>query len=196
MISTSLIAAVLLTAGSSAAAPATVADVCHLDLEHSIATFWNQMLSVAGCSQDTAILQVDYPDELGLMVEQLERRIAPALQLDLVMVQFAPDDVAIRAASQIGMSELGLVTRARASISTTTPNSAELRRELEPMLAHALTAARLAFEGIDRAAIERTRAVHDPVTLQAVRNARAMLKLLGPSRTRNSYDVSSAGAGR
>jgi len=180
------IAAVALTAGASRTPPTTIPDdVCHLDLDQ-VATFWNQLLSVAGCAQDTSILDVADSEELEPMVHELERGLAPSLRLDLMIIASGPDDVAIRAASQIGMSELALVTRARASIAMT-PQAGRLHRELEPLLHHALVTARLAFRGIDRAAAEQPQAIHDPVTAHVVRNARSMLRLLGPSSEEDRY---------
>lgn len=153
---------------------------------------WNKALSFAGCVQDATVFQVTNADELRPMLIALTRGLAPTLALYLSIIQYGPEPVQVRAAYQIGMMYIGLITRARSSIVlpdgwTTDPEGTreyrELHDSLEPMLQPALHTARLVFGMIDRVATEKPSIAPDPVTKQMVRSARQMIRVLDRQET-------------
>lgn len=153
---------------------------------------WNKALSFAGCVQDSTVFEVSDADELRPMLVALTRSLAPTLALYLSIIQYGPEPVQLRAAYQIGMMYIGLVTRARSSIVlpdgwTRDPDGVreyrELHDSLEPMLQPPLHTARLVFGMIDRVATEKPSIAPDPVTKQMVRSARQMVRLLDRQET-------------
>jgi hypothetical protein len=144
-----------------------------------LAVMWDQVLSLAACLLDGDVFAISDPDALPAMVDAMMERDVPALQLDLLAIRTGTDDVAIRAAFQVGSAELALVVRARSSLVPTARTSrAALGSRLEPLLAPVLHSARLAFEGIVEAAAAAPAAVADPVTRNAVRAAAQHLREL------------------
>jgi hypothetical protein len=148
---------------------------------------WNKGLSFAGCVQDSTVFEVSNADELRPMLVELTRGLAPTLALYLSIIQYGPEPVQLRAAYQIGMMYIGLITRARSSIVlpdgwTNDPEGVREYREmhdsLEPMLQPPLHTARLVFGMIDRVATEKPSIARDPVTKQMVRSARQMIRVL------------------
>jgi len=153
---------------------------------------WNKALSFAGCVQDSTVFEVSDADELRPMLVELTRALAPTLALYLSIIQYGPEPVQLRAAYQIGMMYIALVTRARSSIvladdwmtdPTAMREYRELHDSLEPMLKPALHTARIVFGTIDRVATENPSIASDPVTKQMLRSARAMLLLLERQET-------------
>ncbi|HSD90332.1 MAG TPA: hypothetical protein VLB44_22540 [Kofleriaceae bacterium] len=153
---------------------------------------WSKALSFAGCVQDATVFEVSDPDELRPMLLELTRALAPTLALYLSIIQYGPEPVQVRAAYQIGMMYVALVTRARSSIvladgEMSDPEAVreyrDLHDSLEPMLQRPIHTARLVFIMVDRVARENPSIAPDPVTKQMVRSARAMLLLLDRQET-------------
>jgi hypothetical protein len=153
---------------------------------------WNKALSFAGCVQDATVFEISDADELRPMLVEMTRVLAPTLALYLSIIQYGPEPVQVRAAYQIGMMYIGLVTRARSSIvladdwatdSKAARDYRELHDSLEPLLQPSIHTARLVFGMIDRVATENPSIAPDPVTKQMVRSARSMLLLLDRQET-------------
>jgi len=129
---------------------------------------WNQLLSYAA-----SVGRIVSAFQLPGFIEQLEVALVPSLMYYVAAVQNGPGPVKIRAAYQIGMSQLTLVTRARMSMT-----SPELGEELEPMLEAPAKLAWSAFTLIDRVATENPEVAPDVVTQNIVRSARQYAVLL------------------
>ena len=146
---------------------------------------WNQLLSFAACVEDTSAV-VGTSDDIEQLVENMAHALAPSLALYLQAIQKEPAPVQIRAAYHVGMAYLGLVTRARASI--TAPHDlknekamAEYRdkhAKLEKLLAPALKACRMTFVVIVAAVKQDPSIATDPMTRDIVLKAAEMIKLL------------------
>jgi hypothetical protein len=148
---------------------------------------WNQVLSFAGCMQDNAIARFDTGDDLADGVATLAKQLAPAMALYFAAIQHGPSWVQLRAAYEIGMAHVALVTRARSSIPVpadlrTNPAAArryrELHDRLEPAIEQYDQTAWLVFSAIDRAAKSDPRLASDPVTRYMVATSRRMLVVL------------------
>jgi len=141
---------------------------------------WQAVLSFAACIQDTRTAEVDRADQLEPLLDQLQTAMQPAMTFYLAVIEDAPDPLKLRAAYAIGMAELSLITRARASIVVagrdTDPEAAgrflDLHAQLEPLLQPHAKLAYLLFVTIDEAARENPRVAPDPVTRYVVRSAR------------------------
>jgi|MudIll2142460700_1097286.scaffolds.fasta_scaffold05541_4 hypothetical protein len=134
---------------------------------------WNQVLSYAACIQDASVGRIVSEFQLPGFIEQLEVALIPSLMYYVAAVQNGPGPVKLRAAYQIGMSQLTLITRARMSIA-----SPELRAELEPMLEAPAKLAWSAFAMVDHVATENPELVPDAVTQNMARAARQHAALL------------------
>lgn len=128
---------------------------------------WNQALSFAACLQDDAVARVDRPEQLAPLVDELSRRLAPAMVIYVYALQHGPGPIQVRAAYQIAMAHVALITRARASLA-----DPALDARLEPLLARAKRIAGLSFAVLDRAVAENPALAPDPVTREMVRSAR------------------------
>jgi hypothetical protein len=82
----------------------------------------------------------------------------------------------VRAAYQIGLAHVALLTRARASLATA--SSMEQRERLEAAIAHYGETAWMVFAAIERAASQDPRMTADPVTRFMVADAHKMLDAL------------------
>ena len=121
---------------------------------------WNQVLSFAACIQDASIARIDDPRQLPELVVQFEAALAPSVQLYTAALELGPRPIQLRAAYQIGMSQVALITRARASIvvppdRATNPTAAARYRalvtRLDTFLERPATLAWTLFVLIDRA---------------------------------------------
>lgn len=148
---------------------------------------WNQVLSFAACIQDTAMASIDDPDLLADLVLQLELALAPTLQLYAAALQYGPNAVQLRATFQIGMTQVGLITRARASLAVPPDrktNKAAARRykklqeSLEPLLAQPAQLAWTLFSLIDQAVKEDPTLMSDEVTRNMVLASRELERSL------------------
>lgn len=128
---------------------------------------WNQALSFAACLQDNAVARIDRPEQLAPLVDELSRRLAPAMVIYVYALQHGPGPIQVRAAYQIAMAHVALITRARASLA-----DPALDARLEPLLARARRIAGLSFAVLDRSVAENPALAPDPVTREMVRSAR------------------------
>ena len=134
---------------------------------------WDTVLSFAACIQDDAVARVEHVEELESFVEALQVRLEPSLQFYLVAIEEAPGPVKLRAAYYIGLGQVALTTRTRASVS-----DPKLRVHLEPLLAPHLELAYKIFVIIEEAAQEDPHLVADPVARNMVRSAREHARVL------------------
>jgi len=148
---------------------------------------WNHVLSFAACIQDASIPRIDDPRQLPGLVVDLEAALAPAVQLYTAALELGPRPIQLRAAYQIGMSQVALITRARASIvappdRATNPASAARYRalvaRLDTFLERPATLARTLFVLIDRAVADDPALAPDEVTRSMVRSARTLERTL------------------
>jgi hypothetical protein len=148
---------------------------------------WNQVLSFAGCVQDSAIVRFDAGDDLADGVAKLAKQLAPAMALYFAAIQHGPSSVQLRAAYEVGMAHVALVTRARSSIhppADLRTNAAaarhyrELHERLEPALAQYAETAWLVFSTIDRAAKADPALASDPVARYMIDTSQRMLVML------------------
>ena len=148
---------------------------------------WNQALSFAACLQDATIACVDDVDRLPDLVDQLEKALVPALQVDLAVIEDAPGPVKVRATLQLAMAQVALITRARSSIAAP-PDLAtnrasyiryrELHVRLEPWLEPPAKFAIKLITLIDREVALDPALAPDVVTRNMVSLARAQAVLL------------------
>ena len=145
------------------------------------------MLSFAACIQDASIARIDDPRQLPELVVQFEVALAPAVQLYTAALENGPRPIQLRAAYQIGMSQVALITRARASIvappdRATNPASAARYRalvtRLDTFLEKPATLAWTLFVLIDRAVADDPALAPDEVTRYMVRSARTLERTL------------------
>lgn len=148
---------------------------------------WNQVLSFAACVQDASIEQIEDPDQLPDLVEQLTERLSHVMPFYLAALERGPGPIQVRAAYQIGMAHLALLIRARASLiatadmRTSTKAAAryrELHARLEPLLARSARIALVSFVVVERAVATDRRLAPDAVTAYMVGSARQMANLL------------------
>jgi hypothetical protein len=143
----------------------------------SVAT-WNQVLSFAACVQDSSIERIDNPDELPALIGRFELAHAPSMALYLAALEYGPAPVQLRAAFQIGLMQVALISRARASLVVpddrkTNRRSAasyrELQQKLEPLLESPAKLAWTMFKTIQQAAEEDPEMAVDDVTRNMIR---------------------------
>jgi hypothetical protein len=134
---------------------------------------WNQLLSLASCVQDASITPVARGDQLEPMVERYNDALYVPTLIYIGVLENAPGPVQLRAAYQLGLAHVMLVVRARRSVSTPA-----LRARLERLLAPSLRVAWVSFSVVDRIAEEEPSLVTDEVSRNAVRSARALLRVL------------------
>lgn len=148
---------------------------------------WNQALSFAACVQDASIEQVDDPAQLPDLVEQLTERLADVMPFYLAALQRGPGAIQVRAAYQIGMANVALLVRARASIMAppdlrTNAEAAaryrELHARLEPLLGSSARIALTSFIVVEQAVARNRQLAPDAVTTYMVRSAHQMANLL------------------
>lgn len=139
---------------------------------------WNDALSFAACAQDASTYRVTSTDDLSELVGRMQEALTPSLEIYADAIQRAPGAYKLRAAFQIGMAELGLVTRARASIP---PGHAAVHAALEPLLRPQAKLAWLSFSVVANAASDDPSLVPDAVTQYMARTAREHARLLGTS---------------
>jgi len=144
---------------------------------------WNQVLSFAACVQDASLEHVDDPEQLPALISRFEVALAPSMALYLAALEHGPTAVQLRAAFQIGMMQVSLITRARESLVAPddrrdNPKSAasyrELQQQLEPLLQTPAQLAWTLFMTIDQVATEDPSMITDDVTRNMVRDAREM----------------------
>jgi hypothetical protein len=141
---------------------------------------WNQVLSLAGCTADNSTVTIIDPDDLPVALDTLASRLEPSLAIYVWAVQNAPDPIKIRAAYQIGLSEVALAVRARRSIvlppNVTAERFAVLHARIEPMIANAIAVGAAAFSVIDDIAQRNPELIDDPVLRFVVADARRQLR--------------------
>jgi hypothetical protein len=151
---------------------------------------WSYVLSFAACIQDATIARIERADQLEPLVGELLQALEPALQFYIAAIDQAPGPAKLRAAYQIGLGQLTLITRARASIAvpehleTDAAAAAyygELHAALEPLLVQNAKLAFLLFVAIDRAAAEDPTLAPDAVTRNMVRSSHELAELIGKS---------------
>ncbi len=160
---------------------------------------WNQVMSFAACLQDGAIGRIDDPDELPALIAQFQLAYAPSMTLYLAALQYGPPEVQLRAAFQIGLMHVALISRARASLIAppdrlTNRRSAasyrELQQRLEPLLEDTAKLAWMLFNTISHAASEDSAIVFDDVTRNMVRASRELERSLRWSMSLPTTDPS------
>jgi hypothetical protein len=150
---------------------------------------WNRWLSFAACAQDASVGEIDDVAQLPGLVEDLQASLVPTLGLYMAAVKRGPGPVKLRAAFQMAMTQVALITRARSSIKApdiwTDPSAAvrfeQLHTELEPLLEEPAFLAWILFGGIDRLVTENRSLAPDPVTRNMARMARELATELGQS---------------
>lgn len=151
---------------------------------------WSYVLSFAACIQDATIARIERVDQLEPLVGELLQALEPALQFYIATIDQAPGPAKLRAAYQIGLGQLTLITRARASIAVpehletdaaAAAHYGELHAALEPLLVQNAKLAFLLFVAIDRAAADDPTLAPDAVTRNMVRSAHELAELIGKS---------------
>lgn len=150
-------------------------------------TAWNQVLSFAACVQDSSIDSVTEVEQLPALIERFEVGLAPAMQFYAAGFEHGPAPIQLRAAFQIGMAQVALITRARAALvvpkdrATNRKAAAhyrELQAGLEPLLEESAKLGWMLFVLIDRAVEEDPSIVVDDVTRYMVRASRDLERSL------------------
>lgn len=134
----------------------------------SRAAAWDAVLSFAACIQDRSVGHVERAEELEGFVAQLHAALEPSLRLYVSAVNEGPGPIQLRAAYAIGLGQVALMTRARASLA-----SPELRAQLEPLLAPHAELAYVLFTTIDEAVAQDESLAPDVVSRYMVGSARA-----------------------
>jgi hypothetical protein len=149
-------------------------------------TDWDAVLSFAAQIQDRSVYHVDDAEELDDLVDELQAALGPSLSLYIEAVDHGPGPIQLRAAYYIGMSQIALMTRARASLATP-----DLRDALEPFLEPHAQIACLLFAAIDeQSEIDPSLAPDEPNRFM-VRSARAQLASLRSTRRHGDCSVRS-----
>ena len=78
---------------------------------------WDALISFASCTQDRRVYLVEDAGELEGLVNALEDALAPSMQLYAAAIEQGPPDVQLRAAYHVGLAQIAMMTRARASFS-------------------------------------------------------------------------------
>lgn len=156
-----------------------------VDIE-SVAT-WNQVLSFAACVQDVSMESIDDPDQLPALMAGFELALVPTVALYVSALQYGPAAIQLRAAFQIGMVHVAMITRARASLAGSLDRSTnraaaaryrELQQRLEPLLEDSARLAWALFAMIDRVAADDPSVASDEVTRNMVRASRELERTL------------------
>jgi hypothetical protein len=141
-------------------------------------TAWDGILSFAACIQDGSVSRVERAGQLEAFVEELQRGLGPSLHFYLTAIKEGPAPIRLRAAYYVGLGQVALMTRARASLA-----SPDLRRHLEPLLEPHAKLAYVMFASIDRAAATEPALTPDPVNRSMVRSARELAAVLRKTLT-------------
>jgi hypothetical protein len=145
------------------------------ELDESVRA-WNQVLSFAACIQDSTVSRIGEDEDPSVTVAMLAHKLTPAIALYFATIQHGPSWVQVRAAYEIGLAHVALLTRARASLPSST--SPEQRERLEAAIARYGQTAWMVFAAIDRAARQDPAMASDPVSRYMVADARAKLDVL------------------
>lgn len=137
---------------------------------------WDQVLSFAACIQDSSVGRIGEDEDPSVTVATLVHKLSPAMALYFASIQHGPSWVQVRAAYEIGLAHVALLTRARASLPSSA--GAEQRERLEAAVARYAETAWMVFAAIDRAARQDTAMATDPVTRYMVSDSRHMLDVL------------------
>lgn len=163
---------------------------------------WNQVLSFAACVQDTSLEHVDDPEQLPALIARFELALAPSMALYLAALEHGPTAIQLRAAYQIGMMQISLITRARESLiapddrrknTKSAANYRKLQQQLEPLLQTPAKLAWTLFMTVDQVASEDPSTITDDVTRNMVRTSQAMAQSLRWSLEDDESDSSSEG---
>lgn len=154
--------------------------------QHSPA-IWGQGMSFAACVQDASVARIERADQLPGFVEQLHAALLPTVEIYVVAIEHGPDPVKVRAAYQLGMVYVALLTRARSAIAApadpedeaAAARGGELHAQLEPLLESTAKVAWILFTAIDRAVADDPSLAPDAMTRNLVRSAREQAELLG-----------------
>jgi hypothetical protein len=139
---------------------------------------WDAILSFAACIQDGSVYRVERADQLEAFVEQRQAGLGPSLQLYQMAIEEGPGPIRLRAAYYIGLGQVALMTRARASLA-----SPDLRPHLEPLLEPHAKLAYFVFTTIERAVAIDPGMSPDVVTRYMVRSARELAASLRRARS-------------
>lgn len=159
---------------------------------------WNQALSFGACIQDASVERISRLDELAGLADRLQDALDPALHIYSQMLVRGPGPVKLRAAFQIGMAEVSLMTRARSSIvppadlatsSAAMTRYGKLHEALEGQLREQARLAWIAFTIVERAAADDPAMAPDEVTRNMVRAARVMARQLAKSWSFDDADA-------
>jgi hypothetical protein len=149
---------------------------------------WDQVLSFAACIQDASVARIERADQLPGFVEQLHVALTPSVMFYVAAIERGPWHVKIRAAYQLGMAHVALMTRARSSIAKPAESdaaaaaaSSELHARLEPLLERHAKLAHVLFSAIERVVATDPSVASDAVTQNMVRSARQLADVLGKS---------------
>lgn len=130
---------------------------------------WDALISFASCTQDRRVYLVEDAGELEGLVNALEDALAPSMQLYAAAIEQGPPDVQLRAAYHVGLAQIAMMTRARASLA-----SSDLRTSLEPLLEPHAELAYYVFTTIHRAAADDPALCRDVVTRNMARSSRLL----------------------
>jgi hypothetical protein len=134
---------------------------------------WDDVLSFAARIQDRSVYYVDDAEQLAFLVEELEAGLEPSLRLYISAVNEGPGPIQLRAAYYIGIGQVALMTRARASLATP-----ELRDALEPLLEPHAQIACVLFATIDQQSLFDPSLAPDAANRFMIRSARDQLASL------------------
>ncbi len=141
---------------------------------------WDELLSLAACSQDATVGQIRFEGEVDGLLEELDAALMPTLQIYYAAVRNGPAPIKLRAGFQMAMTQVSMITRARLSIVETARHRAPrdvLERKLEPTARHAWNM----FVAIERAAINDPAYAPDTVTRHMLRMGRVYAAALDAS---------------
>lgn len=164
------------------------------------AATWNQILSFAACVQDASLEHIDDAEQLPALIARFELALAPSMALYLAALEHGPTPVQLRAAFQIGMMQISLITRARESLvapddrqknAKSAASYRKLQHQLEPLLQTPAKLAWTLFMTIDQVASEAPSTITDDVTRNMVRTSHAMAQSLRWSLDDDESDSSS-----
>lgn len=127
---------------------------------------WDNLISFASCTQDRRVYYVEDADDVAALVEELRDALAPTMQLFAAAIESGPASVQLRAAYLVGLAQVAMMTRARASLA-----SSDLRDSLEPLLDPHAELAYFIFTTIDRAGTDDPSLAPDAVTRYMVRSS-------------------------
>jgi len=147
---------------------------------------WDQVLSFSACIQDSTVGRIGDDEDPSVTVAMLAHKLSPAMALYFATIQHGPSWVQVRAAYEIGLAHVALMTRARASLVSPDlragPEAVQRNREQHALLEAAIArygeTAWMVFAAIDRAARQDPALAADPVTRYMVWSSRQMLEVL------------------